>query len=304
MTSDFTPSPESQANVPFSQDDFAKALSDYDYNFQKGQVVRGKAVNYEHNFAYVDIGGKSPGLLPLAEADLKSVSNFDEVIPLDEELEFLVIREQNADGQVTLSRRELQRQQIWETLQEYYDDRKPVEMEVTGSNRGGVKGEIMGLRAFIPRSHLLTANNLDDFIGQTITGLIIEIKPDDNRLVLSQREAAKADAMSQIIAGSLIEGKIVNLKPYGAFVELTPGVTGLLHIKQVSQKRVDSLETLFAVGEMIKVMIVDVDEYQGRIALSTKELEHFPGQILDNKEEVMAKAESRVKQGSTDSQSS
>lgn len=296
MTSDFTPSPESQANVPFSQDDFEKALPDYDYHFQQGQVVWGKAVNYDSEVAYIDIGGKSPGLLPLSEAKLGGATRFEDVIPLDEELEFLVIREQNADGQVTLSRRQLQEQRVWETLEEYQTDRKPVEMQVTGSNRGGVKGEIMGLRAFIPRSHLLAGDNLDDLIGQTVTGLLIEVKPEDKKLVLSQREAAKADAMGQIIAGSLIEGKVVNLKPYGAFVELAAGVTGLLHIKQVSQKRIESLEEILSVGETIKVMIVDVDEYKGRIALSTKELEHYPGQMLDNKAEVMAKAESRVKE--------
>ena len=299
MTSDFTPSPESQANVPFSQDDFEKALADYDYHFQKGQIVRGKAVNYDNEVAYIDIGGKSPGLLPLAEANLGPVSNFEEVIPLHEEKEFLVIREQNADGQVTLSRRQLQAQRVWETLETYQAEKKPVEMQVTGSNRGGVKGEIMGLRAFVPRSHLLATDNLDDLLGQTVTGLLIEVNAEDKRLVLSQREAAKADAMGQIIAGSLIEGKVVNLKPYGAFIELAAGVTGLLHIKQVSQKRVESLESLFSVGEALKVMIVDVDEHQGRIALSTKELEHYPGQMLDSKAEVMAKAESRVKQDET-----
>jgi len=145
MTSNFTPSSESQANVPFSQDEFEQALVEYDYQFQKGQVVHGKAVTYDNDVAYIDIGGKSPGLLPLREAALESVTQFKDVIPLDEQLEFLVIREQNADGQVTLSRRELQRQQIWETLEDHYAERKPVEMQVTGSNRGGVKGEIMGL---------------------------------------------------------------------------------------------------------------------------------------------------------------
>ncbi|PSO48705.1 MAG: 30S ribosomal protein S1 [Cyanobacteria bacterium SW_9_44_58] len=294
MTSNFTPSSESQANIPFSQQDFEQALADYDYQLQKGQVVRGKAVTYDNDVAYIDVGGKSPGLLPLREAALESVAKFEDVIPFDEELEFLVIREQNAEGQVTLSRRELQRQQIWETLEQHYTERKPVEMHVTGSNRGGVKGEIMGLRAFVPRSHLLASDNLDDLIGQNLTGLLIEVNSEDNRLVLSQREAAKADAMGDIIAGTLVEGTIVNLKPYGAFVELGTGVTGLLHIKQVSQKRVESLESLFSVGETVKVMIIDVDEHQGRIALSTKELEHYPGQILDNKDEVMAKAESRT----------
>lgn len=297
MTSNFNPSPESQANVPFSQDDFEQALADYDYHFQKGQVVRGKAVNYDHELAYIDIGGKSPGLLHLQEADLGTVTRFENVIPLDEELEFLVIREQNADGQVTLSRRQLLEQRVWEILEEYQADKKPVEVQVTGSNRGGVKGEVMGLRAFMPRSHLLASDNLDDLIGQTVTGLLIEVNPEEKRLVVSQREAAKADAMGQIIAGSLVQGKVVNLKPYGVFIELAAGVTGLLHVKQVSQKRVESLEAIFSVGETVKVMIVDVDEHQGRIALSTKELEHYPGQILENKEEVMAKAETRVKQG-------
>ncbi len=299
MTSNFTPSSESQSNIPFSQEDFEKALAEYDYHFQQGQVVRGKVVNYDNDVAFVDIGGKSPGLLPLREAALGTVTRFDEIFSFEEECDFLVIREQNADGQVTLSRRELQRQEVWETLQQYQEDKTPVEMQVTGSNRGGVKGEIMGLRAFIPRSHLLAAENLDDLIGQTITGLLIEVDPEQNRLVLSQREAAKADAMGEIIVGHLTEGEVVNIKPYGVFVELAAGVTGLLHIKQVSQKRVESLESLFSVGEKIKVMIVDVDENQRRIALSTKELESYPGQILDQKSEVMEKAESRIQDSSS-----
>lgn len=293
MTANFTPSPESESNVPFSQEDFEKALAEYDYHFQEGQVVRGQAVSYDNNYAYVDIGGKSPGLVPLREAALGPVNGFEEVLPLEEELDFLVIREQDADGQVTLSRRELQRQQIWETLQDYQQEKTPVQIEITGTNRGGVKGNVMGLQGFIPRSHLLASENLDDLIGQSITGILIEVDPEQNRLVLSQREAAKADAMGEIIAGRITEGEVVNIKPYGVFVELAAGVTGLLHIKQVSQKRVESLEDLFSVGENIKVMIVDVDEYQGRIALSTKELEYYPGQILEQKSEVMAKAESR-----------
>ena len=90
-------------------DDFAKALEQHNYEFQKGQVVRGKVFEYDSNGAYVDIGGKSSAFLPIEEAALRTVTDLSEVVPLDEERDFLIIREQDADGQVTLSLRQLRR---------------------------------------------------------------------------------------------------------------------------------------------------------------------------------------------------
>ncbi|MEC4986351.1 MAG: S1 RNA-binding domain-containing protein [Oscillatoria sp. PMC 1068.18] len=293
MTSNSTHPQEPTAS--FSLEDFDKALGNYDYNFQKGQVVRGKVSAYGSDGAYVDIGGKSPGFVPLQEAALEQVThtNLAEVLPENEELEFLIIREQNADGQVLLSCRQLAIKQAWEELAEMQTEGKSVQMRVTGTNRGGVTGEVNGIRGFIPRSHLIEQNNLDSLVGQPLTATFLEVNQENNKLVLSQREAARAAAIGKLEKGALMEGKVVNIKPYGAFIDLN-GVTGLLHVKEVSSKRLDSLDMLFEIGQTIQVMIVEIDEWNNRISLSTKILEEHPGEMLDNMNLVMSTAEERA----------
>ena len=98
--------------------------------------------------------------------------------------------------------------------------------------------------------------------------------------------------MSQLVVGQLVEGEVVGVKPFGVFVDLN-GATGLLHINQISQKYVASLQTVFQVGQPIKVVIAELDEWKGRISLTTKVLENYPGEILEKMDEVMATAEER-----------
>jgi small subunit ribosomal protein S1 len=105
MASNSTPSQE--RNVSFSLDDFAKALEQHDYQFAKGQVIKGKVFQHSSEGAYVDIGGKSPGFVPFREASSQKITNIAEALPLQEEREFLIISEQDADGQILLSRRQL-----------------------------------------------------------------------------------------------------------------------------------------------------------------------------------------------------
>ncbi|MHC5718740.1 MAG: S1 RNA-binding domain-containing protein, partial [Nostoc sp.] len=93
--------------------------------------------------------------------------------------------------------------------------------------------------------------------------------------------------------GQLVEGKVTGIKPFGVFVDLS-GMGALLHIKQVSQKFIESLEKVFKVGQPIKAVIIDLDEGKGRVALSTRVLESFPGEVLENFDEVMASAEARA----------
>ena len=150
-------------------DDFAKALEQHNYEFQKGQVVRGKVFEYDSNGAYVDIGGKSSAFLPIEEAALRTVTDLSEVVPLDEERDFLIIREQDADGQVTLSLRQLQIQQAWEDLIELQETGKVLQVRVSGANKGGVTVDVQGMRGFIPRSHLVERDNLESLIGQSLS---------------------------------------------------------------------------------------------------------------------------------------
>ncbi|CAA9261681.1 SSU ribosomal protein S1p [uncultured Coleofasciculus sp.] len=286
-------STRSQANkVSFSMDDFAKALEEHSYEFRKGQVVRGKVHNYENDGAYVDIGGKSLAYIPIDEVSLQTSGDWAEVLPLKEELDFLIIGDQDADGQVTLSRRQLEIKRTWEEVAKLQEDGKSLQVSVVAVNKGGVTVDLRGLRGFIPRSHLSERNDLDSLIGQTLTVTFLEANQDTNKLVLSQREASRSANFNQLEIGQVVEGKIVSIKPFGVFVEFE-GSTGLLHIKQVSQTFIESLGAVFQIGQQIKAMIIDLDEGKGRISLSTRVLENHPGEMLENMADVMDSAEAR-----------
>lgn len=273
-------------------DDFAKALEQHNYEFQKGQVVRGKVFEYDSNGAYVDIGGKSSAFLPIEEAALRTVTDLSEVVPLDEERDFLIIREQDADGQVTLSLRQLQIQQAWEDLVELQETGKVLQVRVSGANKGGVTVDVQGMRGFIPRSHLVDRDNLESLIGQSLSVNFLEVDREREKLVLSQRMATQSNAFKDLQIGQLVEGKVSSIKPFGVFVDLE-GVSGLLHIKQVSQKYIDNLGKVFAPGQPLKAIVLDLDESRGRISLSTRVLENYPGEMVDKMADVMETAEER-----------
>lgn len=292
-------SPRSQASkVSFSMDDFAKALEEQTYDFKQGQVVQGKVYSYESDGAYVDIGGKSLAYIPGDEVSLKTSGDWSEVLPLHEELDFLIIREQDADGQVTLSRRQLEVKRVWDELAQIQESGKSLQVRVAGVNKGGVTVDWRGLRGFIPRSHLSERNDLLSLIGQNLTVNILEADRDRKKLVFSQRDAVKAESFSQLELGQLVEGTVANIKPFGVFIDL-PGISGLLHIKQVSHNLVESLSTVFQIGQPIKAMIVNLDEGKGRVSLSTRVLENYPGEMLEKMAEVMDSAEARAERART-----
>lgn len=281
-------------NQSFSIDDFAKALEAHDYDLQKGQIVKGRVFEYDSNGAYIEIkGGKSPGFLPLSEVSWAAVENISEILPLGEEQEFLIIRDQDSDGQVLLSLRKLQVEKAWDSLSETYENSESLQVRVTGVNRGGVTVEVDCLRGFIPRSHLLERENLEALVGETITVTILELNRDRQKLVLSQRMASQSVSFSQLQVGQLVEGTVESVKPFGVFIELE-GVTGLIHIKEVSQKYVSSLSDIFTPGQTVKALVINLEEGRKRVSLSTRLLENYPGEIVDKFPEVMDSAAARA----------
>ena len=288
--SDSTSVPNSSQS--FSMEDFENALQKYDYEFSRGQKIQGTVVDITSDGAYIDIGGKSSAFLPTNEAALGFVDNLEEIIPVGETKEFLIIREQDSDGQVTLSLRQLALDKAWADIKEMAETGKSTQIRITGANKGGVTGEVSGLRAFIPRSHLQQRDNLESMVGQLLTATFLEVDQENRKLVLSQRDAMRAVAMNSISEGALMDGRVVNIKPYGVFVDLQ-GATGLLHIKEISGARVESLSNIFEVGQEIKVVIKQIDEYQNRMSLSIKALEEYPGENIEKLEQVMASAEER-----------
>jgi small subunit ribosomal protein S1 len=278
---------------PFSADDFANALAEHNYEFAVGQTVKGKVVSVESSGIYVDIGAKSLGFLPIEEATLSGSSRSNDAFPIGNEYEFLIISSQNADGEVKLSVRRLLFKQAWQTLRDYQAESKVFETKVIGTNTGGVIVDSVGLRGFVPRSHLADSSDMPKLIGKFLPVMVLEADETRKKLVLSNRQAAKLAAMTQIAKGQLVTGKVTNIRPFGAFVEFS-GLSGLLHVKEMSQKPVSDPTRVFQLNDMIKAVIIDVDESRNRIALSTKILELHAGEMLDNSAQVFAEAEERL----------
>lgn len=279
--------------MTFSVDDFARALEGHDFNFEVGTKVKGKPFSVTNEGIFVDIGGKAAAFLPLKEIIIPSNTEPTEVVPLEKEREFLIVKGQDADGQVILSIRRLEIKALWEQLVEAVEDEESYDVRVTGTNKGGITVDLRGLRGFIPRSHLLERDNLEALVGQSINATLLEVDPDRNKLVLSHRLAAQSTKIKEFEINALVDGTVRDLKPFGVFVDLG-GITGLLHIQQVSNKYVSSLDSIFQRGDSIKSVIIDLDPSKGRISLSTKILEKRPGEMLDASADVYEDAPNRL----------
>jgi small subunit ribosomal protein S1 len=279
--------------LTFSVDDFARALEGQDFNFEVGTKVKGKPFSTSNEGIFVDIGGKAAAFLPIQEIVLPVSLEPTEVVPLEKEREFLIIKGQDADGQVVLSVRQLEIKAVWERLVEASESKESYTVRVTGTNKGGVTVDLQGIRGFVPRSHLVDRDNLDGLVGQTINACLIEVDPDRNKLVLSHRLASQATRIQSFQLNDLVSGTVRDLKPFGVFVDLN-GITGLLHIQQISNKYVSSLDGIFTRGDIVRCVVVDLDPQRGRVSLSTKVLEKRPGEMLDAAQDVYAEAEIRL----------
>ncbi|MGD1938566.1 MAG: S1 RNA-binding domain-containing protein [Cyanophyceae cyanobacterium] len=276
-------------------DDFMAALDNHDFVVEVGQIVKGKPAEFANDGVYVDIGGKSAAFLPNGEAHSTAVGSPEEWLPLGQEQEFLVVRGPNADGQVGLSLLQLEQRRAWDQLAEMVDSKDAIAVKVSGTNRGGVTVNVRGLRGFVPRSHLLQRDNLETLVGTKMNVTALEVSRERKKLVLSQRKAEQATLMANIAAGQFVSGTVSSLRPFGAFVNIN-GIDALLHIKQISQAHVPSVEQVFSVGETVRAIVADVDEWKGRIALMTFPFENYKGEVLEEKEKVMAEAAARYAQ--------
>ena len=292
--------PQEERNLPRSVDDFdfdeEAFLAALDENAPvgtTGEVITGKVIGIESDGVYVDIGGKAPGFMPKSEAGLGVITNFRERFPKGLEVEVLVTREQNADGMVTISCRALALRKSWERVKEMEKQGKVVQVIVNGFNRGGVTCDLEGLRGFIPRSQLQDGENHQELVGKTLGVAFLEVNSETRKLVLSEKRAAVAARFSELEVGQLVEGQVAAVKPYGLFIDLG-GISGLLHQSMITNGSMRSIREIFDQGDRVKAMITELDPGRGRIGLNTALLEGPPGELLVEKDKVMAEAADRA----------
>lgn len=283
------------SDVTFTYEAFEEAVAATDYSFNRNDVIKGTIVQYDNGGAMVDIGAKASAFLPLAEAGLitegaNEKHSIEDMVILDVEREFQIISEEDENGQLLVSIRRIEYRAAWERIAKLQVEDNVFEAEVVSVNRGGAIALVEGLRAFLPGSHLTGALPDEELVGTVLPLKFLEVNQEANKLVVSNRRAVVEKQMADLSRGDVVSGIVKALKPYGAFVEVG-GMSGLLHISQISYDRIDDLEKVFQPGDKVKCMIIDHDKVNGRIALSTKTLEPEPGDMLKDKGEVFDKAD-------------
>jgi small subunit ribosomal protein S1 len=285
--------PRSVDDFDFDEEAFLAALDENAPVGTTGEVIKGTVIALESDGVYVDIGGKAPGFMPKSEAGLGVITNYQERFPQGLEVEVLVTREQNADGMVTISCRALELRKSWDKVKVLEKEGKVVQVIVSGFNRGGVTCDLEGLRGFIPRSQLQDGENHQELVGKTLGVAFLEVNSGTRKLVLSEKRAATAARFQELEVGQLVEGLVASVKPYGLFIDLG-GISGLLHQSSITNGSLRSIREVFDQGDRVSALITDLDPGRGRIGLNTALLEGPPGELLIDKDKVMAEASDRA----------
>ncbi len=248
-------------------------------HLKKGEKVKGTVIEVKDDSVFVNIGYKSEGMITLEELTFQPASSAHEVVKEGDELEVVVLAIDEEEGVVHLSRKRAAREQAWEAIMSSYEKGEILEAKVARVVKGGLVADV-GLRGFIPASHIAIdfVENLEQFVGQTLSLKVIEVDRANNNVVLSrkvvmeeERKAQKAETLTQLEEGQTIEGTVTKIVDFGAFIDLG-GIEGLLHISEMSWGRIEYPSEVLKEGESIKVKVLKVDSEKERIALGLKQI--------------------------------
>ena len=165
--------------------------------------------------------------------------------------------EENEDGQLALSIRRIEYQRAWERVRQLQKEDATIYSEVFATNRGGALVRVEGLRGFIPGSHISARKIKEDLEGEYLPLKFLEVDEERNRLVLSHRRALVEKKMNRLEVGEVVVGSVKGIKPYGAFIDIG-GVSGLLHISEISHEHIETPHNILNVNDQMKVMIIAV----------------------------------------------
>lgn len=268
-------------------------LEEQDYDLKVGDKVVGTVYEVDEDGAYVEIGAKVAGFVPLAECSLAKLKTPLEVLRPGIRREFVVVEEEDDYGEIILSLAALESSVFWQRTRQLQEMDITVPVTVLAANRGGLLVQYNHLQGFVPVSQFgpaITPESMESLIGLEIPAKLMEVDEERERLVFSNRRAGSDAEIINFKPGDVVVGVVQSVKPYGAFIDIG-GATGLLHISQISHERVSSVEQVLTEGDKLKVMVLSQDRERGRVTLSTKKLEPTPGDMIRDPQLVYEKAE-------------
>ena len=260
--------------------DMEALLSATDSSFEsvsEGQIVPGIIVSISSDEVLVDIGFKSEGIISTSEFETDDEGKLK--IGLGDEIEVYVVRKENLDGQVELSKSQADVQRAWNRIAQAFNENEVVSGTLNERVKGGMSVEVDGLRGFLPASQieLRAVPDLDDYIGKTLDMRVVKFNRRRDNIVLSRRilleeaqDVKKTALLERIETGKLIKGIVKSIAPFGVFVDLD-GIDGLLHRSDMSWGKVNHPSEMLAIGDEVETLVIDVDQENERISLGLKQ---------------------------------
>ncbi|HHT67872.1 MAG TPA: bifunctional 4-hydroxy-3-methylbut-2-enyl diphosphate reductase/30S ribosomal protein S1 [Firmicutes bacterium] len=278
-------------------------MSEYDVKLPTaGAVIKGKVVQISNDEVLVDIDYKSEGRIPLNELSFISNANPEDIVSVGEEILVKVLKVDDSEGNVLLSKKRADADQSWEKLENLFETGGTLTAKVMQVVKGGLLVNV-GVRGFIPASHVSRGfeDDLQKYIGQELELKIIELDRSKNNVVFSHKEVleeqhakAKAEAFATLQEGQKVKGIVRRLTDFGAFVDIGDGVEGLLHVSEMAYSRVNHPSDVVSEGDEITVMILGVNQERERISLGLKQTIADPWSTVTERYEVGQKVVGEV----------
>jgi len=250
--------------------------------FEPGARVTGTVVKVSPTEALLDIGHKSEAVMPLSEISRQKISSPEEVLKEGQVVEALVVRLDD-EGHPILSRKRIEEEEAWKRLAEARDQNLTIEAPVTALVKGGLVANV-GTRGFIPASQvgLGFIQDLSQYVGRTLKVKVLEVDRGERKVILSEKQhleeeqsRAKEELLGSLTEGETRTGEVRRVADYGAFVDIG-GIDGLLHVSEMSWRRVKDPREIVKEGDRVEVRVLKVDRERGRVSLGLKQVEGDP----------------------------
>lgn len=244
----------------------------------------------EDNQAYVSIGYKYDGVIPIRELSSLHVDSASDAVEVGQEVEAKVLSIDDEKEKLVLSKRAIDSENAWDQLQKHFEDQDVFEVVVADVVKGGLVADV-GVRGFIPASMVERhfVEDFSDYKGRTLRVKVKEIDRENNKVILSQKdvleqefEANKVNVMAGLQEGQVIEGTVQRLTQFGAFVDVG-GVDGLVHVSELAWTHVDKPSDVLSEGDKVNVKVLKVDPEKGKISLSMKAVQPGPWETAGDK---------------------
>ena len=269
--------------------DFEKELDASFRVIREGDVVEGMIVDINDEVVTLDIGYYVPGVVALD--DISDDPDFSPMrdIKIGDTTQAVIIEKDDGKGNVLLSMKEANKALAWDKLRELFESQEIVSVRVKDQVPSGVVAYLEGIRAFIPASQLSLSyvEDTSEYVGKQLDVRVITVDENADKLVLSAKSVLREKEddnnrkkMSALAVGAIFNGTVETLQPYGAFVQLENGLTGLVHISKICMKRIKKPSEVLKVGQEVKVKVLKIED--GKLSLSIKDAEMNTSDVVED----------------------